>query len=166
MPRILVKAAPGLSETKLTFGAATIPFTVEPLFKSIGSHAALGAAADDVWYVLTPPKDSCAVQNAAQNPWDVCHKLLQDGFGIAGAPSPKFAEPDIEQQWITASPSEGGQSLVQSCEVRDQQNQDFPRDSDNYWFRNPAHSQFDAAIAAIGGPDMGSKVRIAHFDTG
>jgi subtilisin family serine protease len=162
MQRILVKAAPGLSETKLTFGAAAVSFEVEPLFKSIGSQSAFGAAADDVWYVLKPKE----VVDDQKNPWDVCHQLMKDGFGIAGAAAPKFAEPDIEQKWITGSPSEAGQSLVQSCADHDPQNPAFPVDGDNYWFRDATHSQFDTALAAIGGPDVASKVRIAHFDTG
>ena len=161
MPRILVKAAPGLSATKLTFGAAAVPYTVTPLFESIGAHGGLGAAADDVWYVLAPAADAGSVEN----PWDVCHQLLQSGFGVAGPP-PKFAEPDLEQKWVYGSPTELGQSLAQSCDVVDPQNQDFPRDPNNYWFRDAAHSQFDSAIAAIGGPDVAAKVRIAHFDTG
>ena len=162
MQRILVKAAPGLSETKLTFGAAAVSFEVEPLFKSIGSQSAFGAAADDVWYVLKPKE---AVDDQ-KNPWDVCHQLMKDGFGIAGPAAPKFAEPDIEQKWITGSPSEAGQSLVQSCADHDPQNPAFPVNGDNYWFRDATHSQFDTALAAIGGPDVASKVRIAHFDTG
>lgn len=161
MQRILVKAAPGLSETKLTFGATAVPFEVEPLFKSIGSQSALGAVADDVWYVLKPTAAA-----DTKNPWDLCHALMQQGFGIAGAAPPKFAEPDIEQKWITGSPSEAGQSLVQSCADHDPQNPAFPANSDNYWFRDDTHSQFNAALAAIGGPNVGSKVRIAHFDTG
>src|SRR5262245_11304815 len=111
MPRILVKAAPGLAGKTLTFGAAGGSVTVSRLFDSIGARPALGATADDVWYVLTPPPAT-----AEENPWDVCHTLLQQGFGVAGA-SPKFAEPDIEQKWITGSPSESGQSLTQSCDV-------------------------------------------------
>ena len=161
MQRILVKAAPGLSDTKMTFGAAGAPIKVERLFTSIDSQAAFGAAASDVWYVLTPPPAM-----AEQSAWDVCHSLLQDGFGVAGTLPPKFAEPDIEQKWIVGSLSEGAQSLAQSCDVRDAQNPDFPRNSNDYWFRDSAHSQFDNAIAAIGGPDVESKVRIAHFDTG
>src|SRR5579859_3310989 len=162
MPRILVKAGPGLSETKLTFGAASVPFDVERLFTSIGSPSALGATAADVWYVLKPK-----IELDGENPWDVCHSLLQQGFGVAGAPPPKFAEPDIEQKWIAGSVSDAGQSLTQSCDIRDQQNPSFPQDEKNpYWFRDRAHSQFDDAVKAIGGPDVASRVRIAHFDTG
>jgi hypothetical protein len=161
MPRILVKAAPGLTQTKLTFGAATVAFTAEPLFRSIGSHGVLGAAAGDTWYVLEA-KD--AVDSL--NPWDVCHSLMAQGFGVAGAAAPKFAEPDIEQKWITGSPAEAGQALARSCDVRDPQNPAFPVNSDDYWFRDASHAQFDAALVAIGGPNVEAKVRIAHCDTG
>ena len=162
MQRILVKAAPGFSGTSLALGPTAAPYKVETLFDSIGSHSALGAAAEDVWYVLTPTKEAAVAQNA----WDACHSLMQHGFGIAGASSPKFAEPDIEQRWITGSFSQGGQSLAQSCGPADPQSEDFPRAANDYWFRDAAHSQFDDAIASVGGPDVAPKVRIAHFDTG
>ncbi|HTO85524.1 MAG TPA: S8 family serine peptidase, partial [Methylomirabilota bacterium] len=161
MQRILVKAAPGLSDKKLTLGTAAAAFEVEPLFTSIGAHSALGATADDVWYLLKP-----VVAADGKKPWDLCHDLMRDGFGLAGAPAPKFAEPDIEQKWITGGALESGQALAQSCDIRDQQDPEFPVNSDNYWFRDAAHSQFDAALAAIGGPDVAAKVRVAHFDTG
>src|SRR6202012_5980598 len=122
MQRILIKAAPGLSEQKLTFGAAAEPFKVEPLYKSIGAQGGLGAAAADIWYVATPPAEA-----AAQNPWDLCHALVKQGFGVAGT-APTFAEPDIEQSWTHGGPSEGGQSLTQSCDAVDPQNPAFPPD--------------------------------------
>jgi hypothetical protein len=159
--RILVKAAPGLTISQLQFGAASIPFTVAPLFQSIGPQPALGAVAGNVWQILTPPPGF-----AGENSWDICHSLLQQGFGVAGASPPEFAEPDLEQQWITGNTSDIGLSLVQSCERADPQSADFPRNNNPYWFRDPVHSQFDNAIAAIGGPQIASKVRIAHFDTG
>jgi Subtilase family len=159
--RILIKAAPGLSETRMTFGAAGAPTEIRPLFPSIDAQPTFGAAAGDVWYILTPPP---AI--AEQNAWDICHSLLEEGLGIAGGFAPKFAEPDIEQRWITGSLAVGGQSLAQSCDRRDEQSSDFPGDNNDYWFRDSAHSQFDDAIAAIGGPEIVSNVRIAHFDTG
>jgi hypothetical protein len=140
MPRILVKAAPGLSATNLTFDAARVSFQVEPLFRSIRPQGALGAAADDVWYILHSPDET-----AGQNAWDICHALMQPGFGVAGHPAPSFAEPDIEQRWITGNASEGGQSLAQSCDRQDPQNHDYPVNGDSYWFRDLSHSQFDAA---------------------
>src|SRR5215475_402710 len=160
MQRILVKAAPGLSQSSMTFGVAGAPLQIEPLFTSIGPPGGIGVAANDLWYVVTPPPAM-----AGQNAWDVCHSLLQ-GLGINGTPAPKFAEPDIEQRWMTSSAAQAGQALAQSCDTRDPQNPDYPRNANDYWFRDSAHSQFDAAIAAIGGPDVASQVRIAHFDTG
>ena len=158
--RILVKAASGLRGAQLTLGAAAVNFTVSPLFKSIGQQAALGATSADVWQILTPPPGF-----AEENAWDVCHSLMQQGIGIAGTST--FAEPDLEQQWITGRNSDIGMMLAKSCANADPQSEDFPRIVDNpFWFRDSDHSQFDAAIAAIGGPDVASKVRIAHFDTG
>ena len=162
MPRILVKAAPGLAVSRLSFGAAPVEFKATRLFESIEAQPALGAGAGEVWHVLTPP-----LGFAEANGWDICHSLMRDGFGVAGAPAPAFAEPDIEQRWITGKSTEGGRSLVQPCGAPDPQNPDFPRDiGNNYWFRAASHSQFNGAIDAIGGPDVASKVRIAHFDTG
>jgi Subtilase family len=161
-PRILVKAAPGLSSARLSFGATPVTFTVTPLFKSIAPPKAPGATAANTWQILTPPPGF-----AEENAWDVCHSLLQQGFGVAGVPAPEFAEPDLEQQWITGSDAELGMAMSRSCDSVNSQREDFPRIADNpYWFRDPGHSQFDDAIAAIGGPLVASKVRIAHFDTG
>src|SRR6516165_7466929 len=160
-PRILVKAAPGLSSARLSFGATPVTFTVTPLFKSIAPPKALGATAAATWYILSPPSGF-----AEANAWDVCHALLQQGFGIAGVPAPEFAEPDLEQQWITGDDAELGVALSRSCDSSPQR-EEFPLVPDNpYWFRDSNHSQFDDAIAAIGGPQVASKVRIAHFDTG
>src|SRR5262245_3638104 len=161
-PRILVKAAPGLSSARLSFGATPVTFTVTPLFKSIAPPKALGATAAATWHILTPPPGF-----AEANAWDVCHLLLQQGFGVAGVSAPEFAEPDSEQQWITGDDAELGMALSRSCDRVNPQREDFPLIPDNpYWFRDSNHSQFDDAIAAIGGPQVASKVRIAHFDTG
>jgi|RhiMethySRZTD1v2_1073278.scaffolds.fasta_scaffold22983_5 hypothetical protein len=160
--RILVKAAPGLPSVRLAFGAASVSFTVRPLFQSIAPGPGLGAAAVDTWQILTPPAGF-----AEDTAWDVCHSLLQQGFGVAGAAAPAFAEPDFEQQWPTGGDAELGLALAQSCSTINPQREEFPRIAENpYWFRDSRHSQFDDAIAAIGGPQVASKVRIAHFDTG
>jgi len=161
-PRILVKAAPGLSSARLSFGATPVTFTVTPLFKSIAPPKAAGATAATTWQILTPPPSF-----AEANAWDVCHSLLQQGFGVAGVPAPEFAEPDLEQQWITGNDSELGMALSRSCDSVNSQREEFPRIADNpYWFRDRGHSQFDDAIAELGGPQVASKVRVAHFDTG
>jgi hypothetical protein len=160
--RFLVKAPPSPPSAKVSFGAAAVDFDVAPLFKSIGPQAALGVAAADVWQILTPRADL-----AGENAWDVCHLLLQHRFGVAGGAAPAFAEPDLEHQWITGRDAELGMTLAQSCEKADPQSENFPRIVDRpYWFRDSDHSQFDDAIAAIGGPGVASQVRIAHLDTG
>src|SRR5207248_417814 len=64
------------------------------------------------------------------------------------------------------SSADGGLSLALSCESADPQSPDFPRKADPYWFHDFEHSQFKDAINAIGGPEIASRVRIAHFDTG
>jgi Subtilase family len=161
MQRILVKAAPGLSAPRLSFGDSAVTFTASRLFQSIDAQPALGVASGEVWHILTPPAGF-----AEATAWDVCHSFMQQGFGVAGSPAPSFAEPDLEQKWITGSTAEGGQSLAQSCDQADPQSPDFPGEGNPYWFRDASHAQFDSAVAAIGGPEVASKVRIAHFDTG
>jgi hypothetical protein len=95
---ILVKAPPGLPAFQLDIGAAPVNFTVTRLFDSIGKRQALGAAAAGAWQVLTPLQEL-----SYENAWDVCHSLMQQGFGVAGAASPTFAEPDLTQTWITGA---------------------------------------------------------------
>src|SRR5262245_31815122 len=163
MPRVLVRAAPGLSGKSFAFGTAGAPVTFERLFDSIDSGGKLGVAAGETWYALNLPEQGSGEQNA----WEACHSLLRQGFGVAGVQSPSFAEPDIAQRWITETPSQSGQSLAQSCADPDKQSGDFPRDDSNpLWFRDSGHSQFDDALKALGWPNVASKVRIAHFDTG
>lgn len=159
--RFLVKTASGLPSAQLTFGAATVEFTVEPLLPSIDRPASLGAAAGETWQILTPPPSFAEAAD-----WDVCHALLEQGLGVAGAQAPVFAEPDLEQQWITGRNVDLGMTLAQSCAEANTQSRDFPSLPNPYWFRDSTHSQFDDAIAAIGGPDVSAKVRIAHLDTG
>ena len=48
----------------------------------------------------------------------------------------------------------------------DPQNPDFPVQSDPLWFREPGFGQFDMALQIIKDPGDGSRVRIAHLDTG
>src|SRR5712692_7804277 len=106
--RFLVKVHPGLGPA-LTLAAGTSQFKLEPLFTSIGQGqtASLAAAAAPAWHVLTP-SDSVG----ETHPWDVCHQLVHDGFGIAGAPVPEFAEPDLQQQWLVAPPAHLAQAVT------------------------------------------------------
>jgi subtilase family protein len=158
--RLLVKTGAALPDT-LALGAAGTPFTATPLFTSIGTPAGLGVAAGSTWHVLSPPSGF-----AGQNPWDLCHQLLQGGLGFAGAPAVSFAEPDLQQQWIVGDETEVGLAL-ESCAADPQDGKSFPAVPGNdFWFRDPDYGQFDAALALAGGPDVNALVRIAHFDTG
>jgi hypothetical protein len=158
-PRILVKTRAGLPAARITFGATTHQFTANPLFHSIGNG--MGMTAPTTWHVLTP-----AVALDGGNPWDLCHALMRDGFGMAGAPTPEFAEPDFQQRWTTAEESENAFALASGCAAAEPQDSRFPQDPAPLWFHDGRHGQFDEALAAIATPDIGSAVRVAHLDTG
>jgi len=160
--RFLVKVQPGLGPA-LTLAAGTSQFTLEPLFTSIGQSpaGALAATTAPAWHVLTP-SDSVG----ETHPWDVCHQLVHDGFGIAGAPAPEFAEPDLQQQWLVAPPANLAQALANTCASINPQDANFPRQPDDLWFHDSAHGQFADALATIGQPAPGATVRVAHCDTG
>ena len=108
--RFLVKVQPGLGPA-LTLAAGTRQFKLEPLFTSIGQSpgGALAATVAPAWHILTPPEPA-----GETHPWDACHQLVHDGFGIAGAPAPEFAEPDIQQQWFVAHPHDSDREFLQS----------------------------------------------------
>ncbi len=158
--RILIKARTGLPSATLALGAAQVNFPLVPLFKSIGRTSGLGAAAGSTWYVLEAPFGFDAA-----NPWDVCHSLMHAGLGVAGAPVPEFAEPDLEQRWLTGDDAELGLALAAGCQAEGPDT-DLPGDPNPFWYRDQSHTQLDAALAQIGGPDVAAQVRIAHCDTG
>jgi subtilisin family serine protease len=161
--KLLVKTAAGLP-ARFSFGATS--FRVEPLFTSIGRPMAPAAAGGGTWHVLTTADGTATTADgtAGQNPWDLCHQILQGGLGFRGAPAVEFAEPDWQQRWVVGRDAELGISL-QSCNA-EPQDAAFPRLADPFWFRGLTHSQFDAALALAGGADAKPRVRIAHLDTG
>jgi hypothetical protein len=158
--RFLVKVQPGLGPS-LTLAAGTSQFKLEPLFTSIGQTGSLAATAEPSWHVLTssyPIGETYA--------WDMCHQLVHEGFGIAGAPPPEFAEPDLQQQWLVAPPANLAMALASTCASVNAQDPNFPRQPDDLWFHDSAHGQFADALAAIGQPAPGTTARVAHCDTG
>ncbi len=157
-PRILVKTRAGLPTEPMALGAAAQRFTATPLFQSIGQGQ--GIVASSAWYVLSP-----ATSLDGGNPWDLCHTLLQGGFGVAG-PAAEFAEPDFRQQWAAGRDFEQSLALASSCTAPDPQDPRFPRKPDPLWFQDPTHGQFAEALAQIGTPALADAVRIAHLDTG
>jgi hypothetical protein len=161
MQRILVKTRGVVPDAAFSLGGASLPFSAQPLFDSIGRSDDLGIETSARWYVLTTP---LALDEG--NPWDACHALLQQGFGMAGASAPEFVEPDLPQRWLAGDEAELPLMLGGSCAAAKDQDQRFPTNSNPFWFRDPDHAQFDAALQKLGGHDISAKVRIAHFDTG
>ena len=92
---------------------------------------------------------------------------MTQGLGVAGGP-PEFAEPDLQQRWIADDEGKIVTGLASGCDTPDPQNEKFPGEDnkDGYWFRKGGYAQFDDALAKISDPDVASKVRIAHLDTG
>jgi hypothetical protein len=158
-PRLLVKASWALTGATLALDEATVRFTAQPLFTSIGQSAELGTAPSNVWHILEP---EFAVDDA--KPWDLCHKLLETGLGVAGGDI-EFAEPDFKQSWVIGTEADLAFTAARSCEKAAPQDDDFPHDSNNdLWFRDSGFAQFDTALAQLGDPQ--DRVRVAHLDTG
>jgi subtilisin family serine protease len=162
-PRLLVKmaGAPKTAPLKLA-GAPAAQFAFEPLFKSIRPASEPGFAPGTEWFLM-----SASSRGDELNSWDACHYLMTEGLGIAGASTPVFAEPDLEQQWVFGTEPQHAMALTSTCSKPEAQNPKLPHDAtDDFWFRDGEHTQLEAAREKAGDPGAGKRVRIAHFDTG
>lgn len=166
--RLLVKTKPGVPGARLQINGAKLRFDAEPLFKSIGAkRGRLPAAPAATWHVLKPAADAGIAGTAdVANPWDLCHQLLASGLGIAGGDQVEFAEPDLQQQWLVGRPGTVAVALTVASSEPDKQNSKYPTLPNNFWYRDPNHAQWDAALAASPDPGDGNRTRIAHLDTG
>jgi Subtilase family len=153
--RILVKANPALAGAALTI--AQRPFRAEKVFEHIEPERAQGVAAPATWHLLSSPVDDA-------NAWDACHALQADGLGVAGG-GVAFAEPDLQQRWLSGDERMTRIALTAGCAAADPEDERYPTNSDKFWLRRTGFSQFDAAAAALGA-QAGQGVRIAHLDTG
>jgi Subtilase family len=158
-PQLLVKMPAGINQAGLSFGRADLNFHVVPLLTSIGATGGLGAVAGAQWHLV-----SAAAPGDELNAWDVCHHLVTQGFGVAGAPPVEFAEPDLEQRWIYATEVQHAMALAKSCDHPADPDASLPSGQGFFWFRDPQHSQIEQARTDVGQP--ADRVRIAHFDTG
>ena len=163
LPRFLVKARPGLRSKPLRLGAARIQLTPEPLFTSIGRDDALAAGpAATEWYVVSTPLGA-----VEENAWDVCHRLMTEDLGVSGGPGIEFAEPDLQQKWITGEPNQEALAAAAACERTDPQDPRFPsHPGEPLWFQDDAFAQFAKARPAAKEAAATGRVRIAHLDTG
>jgi hypothetical protein len=166
-PRLLLKlAAPaggalGAAPPKLKL--QNVSFRLERLFANAPAQPGLAARGPAEWFVAEP-----AVETAEMNAWDLAHQALQQGFGMAGGPTPTFVEPDLQQAWIYQNEAplvRPGETFAAAevCQFHDQTAQ-APRGPAFAWFLGDPFSQLKAARDAVG--EGARRVRIAHLDTG
>ena len=153
--RLLVKVRPGRAKTLAMAGVALE--LKQPLLPHIEAPKGRGLAAAAAWHIAEV-KDS-----SAANAWDACHRLLDPGLGATGGV--EFAEPDLEQRWISGERGDQALTLTKPCGVPEQQNSSYPIGPSERWFGEPGFSQLYAAAASVGDPGPG-RLRIAHIDTG
>ena len=158
-PTILVKMQPGPPQRILGFGESQFDITVEPLFQSINVPGKTAIAKTAQWYVVTANEPAGEV-----NSWDLCHRLVTGGMGVTGLDSVEFAEPDMEQQWVSGTETEHAMAAVAGCDKPNDPDGRLPVGEGPNWFSDGVHSQLQQARDEIGKPTK--RVRIAHLDTG
>src|SRR5437879_4219943 len=101
-PRLLVKLPAAPAQASFQFGNKPLEVRFERLFDSIRpAAAALAAAPASEWHIMAADTPRGEV-----NAWDLCHHVVRSGFGVTGLAAAQFAEPDLEQQWITGTPAQ------------------------------------------------------------
>jgi hypothetical protein len=148
----------GPQQLTLAAGKSKVNVAVEPLFQSIKDKPKVGVAAATQWQMVTATDEAEEV-----NGWELCHQMMTGGLGIAGG-NVEFAEPDLEQRWISGTPSQSLLAANSSCDKPQDADSRLPVGNGFFWFRDEAHSQLQSAREELGQP--ASRVRIAHFDTG
>ena len=162
-PRLLVKMVGAPKSTAMTLaGGRQIKASFEPLFASITAEKGLGIAAGASWFQM-----GVGTEGDEVNSWDLCHRLMTEGFGVTGMNAPVFAEPDLEQQWMTGTEAQLALAAARTCDKATPPDVRLPFDSnDVFWFRDANHAQLAEARDQTGDPGDARRVRIAHFDTG
>lgn len=162
--RLLIKTNAAAQGLRLSSRGRTPALKMRALMPNVQSHdvskLALGAAAS-AWFV-TEELDEKA------NPWDLCHRLIDSGLGMAAGRQLDFAEPDHEQHWIPDQGLRGlglgsGRDAV-DCSTLKPQSGNYPPGPEDFWFRRDDFSGLRAARDMVGsGP---GSVRLVHLDTG
>ena len=156
--RLLVKSNRAATTASVALGAAApVALSLRPLMPSIDRMSATALAAPATWHIAEAPDGDV-------NPWDACHALVRDGLGVAGG-AVAMAEPDLEQKWVWASPNRQAFGLTGNCDAAPSNSDVYAIGNTEYWFADEDHSQLDMARDGVGAP-AGSRVRIAHLDTG
>src|SRR5258708_4664356 len=110
-PRLLVKLPAAPPQASFNFNDKPITASFDRLFSSIRPAAVLAGAPAAEWHTLRADEAGAEV-----NAWDLCPHLVRSGFGVAGLPAAQFAEPDLEQQWITGTPAQSAFAVTQTCD--------------------------------------------------
>ncbi|HWW77915.1 MAG TPA: S8 family serine peptidase, partial [Pyrinomonadaceae bacterium] len=95
---------------------------------------------------------------------DLAHHLVRGGMGVSGLGQPQFVEPDLEQRWLVSSDPQLAFATARTCDQVEEPDSRLPTGDGPFWFRDASHSQLERARGEVGEP--GSRVRIAHLDTG
>lgn len=165
--RIMVKLKGGAPASfSVPLGKARIRLEAEPLFRHIPADRAggPGISGGGRWHVATV--DPTLAIAGEVNPWDLCHKAMTEGIGVAGT-TVTFAEPDFEQRWRTGDPKREVNRSLGLTGTAEPPDKDLPYVPGNpYWFRGDGHSQLEKARGKVGDPGSAHRVRIAHLDTG
>lgn len=151
--------AAGQERLSVAAGKSRFDLKVEPLFKSIKEKPEMGLAQTSQWHIVTAADETDEV-----NVWDLCHETTTGGLGMAAGGPVEFAEPDFEQRWIFGTEPQSLLAATASCDKAEDPDARLPIGDGFFWFRDPAHSQLQAARDEIGEP--ANRVRIGHLDTG
>lgn len=169
--RLLVKArAPSatgfaLSDAHLSMLGA-MRAAVVPLMPAINAGLASelgiagGAGVAAQWYEVQ-------LGDTTLSPWDAAHRLRAQDLGLAAQVD--FVEPDIRQNWLWQRDEvPPALALSQNDPVSVPQDSRFPRETDDDWYRDAAHSGFLDALARLDGVPTARRrrVRVAQLDTG
>ncbi len=160
IPRLLVKLTSAPDKAAFAFGGKSRDVVFEPLFRSIRLESgARGIASQPQWHIMA------SIQIGAEtNVWDLCHHVVTHGFGIDGLANAQFAEPDLEQQWVSGTAIQHARAAARTCDGPTSPDSRLPVGPGFFWFRGADFSQLEAARSKVGDPS--DRVRIAHFDTG
>jgi subtilisin family serine protease len=165
-PRLLVKLSetPAAQPQNLRLDGTSVEFSFEALFDPKAAPKRVAATAQPNWYAMT-----AADKGSEVNAWDLCHRMVEGEAAFAAVPKPMFAEPDLQQRWLTGSDVELGFAAAAACPDTPQTSR--PKlppysDSDHFWFLDKNHSQLGPARDLAGDPSPGKRTRIAHLDTG
>src|SRR5262245_31897422 len=101
IPRVLLKVSAAPERASFQYNGKAISVRIRPLFQSIRAGETKGRRTASHWFLMSSDGPWAEV-----NSWDLSHYLLQHSFRTSGLGTVQFAEPDLDQQWITGTPQQ------------------------------------------------------------